>query len=69
MKELATDDNYSYFKERNRAVIEESARLGIIFRDVAMKENLTPSEEEIREQMVILESALKGKVVDVENAR
>jgi FKBP-type peptidyl-prolyl cis-trans isomerase (trigger factor) len=69
MKELGTEKNFDIFKQLHRAEVEDAVRLGIVFRDIAAKENIVVTEEEMLQQFDFLKARLNGAAYNEEQAR
>lgn len=61
IKEMATPENYEKFKNVSRVNAEKSVKLGLLFRDIAEKENIAVNEAEIKQQLDLLNAQSKQK--------
>ena len=70
--EMTTPENYTKYKEISRPNVEKVVKLGMIFRDLAEKENISVSPDEIKEQydMICVQAKQRGEAPpDERNAR
>jgi trigger factor len=59
--EMMTPEKYGKYKEISRPNVEKIVKLGMIFRDIAEKEKITVTPEEIDEQLNLLKLQAKQK--------
>ncbi len=72
LAEMTTPENYKRYKEISRPNVEKVVKLGMIFRDLAEKENISVGPDEIKEQydMICVQAKQRGEAPpDERNAR
>lgn len=61
LAEMMTPEKYQKYSEISRPNVEKVVKLGMVFRDIAEKENLDITEEEIEDQMSMLKAQAKQR--------
>mmetsp|Transcript_15459 Transcript_15459/g.25754 ORF Transcript_15459/g.25754 Transcript_15459/m.25754 type:complete len:527 (+) Transcript_15459:107-1687(+) len=61
LQEMMTPEKYEKYKELSRKNVEKIVKLGMVFRDVAEKEKIVITPEEVQEQMEGLKMQAKQK--------
>jgi len=72
LEEMMTPEKYAKYKELSRVNVEKVVKLGMTFRDIAEKEKIIVSKEEVQEQLDALAAQAKQKgeeMPDEERAR
>ena len=61
IEEMTTEENYKRYKEISRPNVEKIVKLGMAFRDIAEREQVSVEEKEIREQLDLIYAQAKQK--------
>lgn len=69
LQEMASPENYKRYKEIARVNVNKVVTLGMVFRDIAEKEQITVTREEIAEQLDALNAQAKQKGDPLPDAR
>jgi FKBP-type peptidyl-prolyl cis-trans isomerase (trigger factor) len=61
LAEMMTPEKYEKYKDISRPNVEKVVKLGMVFRDLAEKEKIDVTENEIEEQMSMIKMQAKQK--------
>ena len=69
LQEMASPENYKRYREISRKNVDKIVTLGMVFRDIAEKEQISVSREEISEQLDAINAQAKQKGEPLPDAR
>ncbi len=69
LRDLATDANFIIFCKDHVQDVEDSARLGLVVRDIAARENLGATDSEISEELENLKTISNLRDIDATQLR
>lgn len=69
VKSIFTQENIQAMKERSRPEAMNNIKQNLAIKEIAKRENIIPSEEEVQAKMAEIEAELSGETIDPERLR